>query len=120
MHEPNWFRWTRRVGLFVLAVFTLVPVYVMVSSAVKPLQDVQGTFTWWPSHFTLAPFRDMWPKIPLARYFVICLGVPAASSRAELLMALMAVSSISRYRDRGRQTFSVGVLSTQRCPGILF
>jgi len=120
VHEPNWFRWTRRVGLFVLLVFTLVPIYVMVSSAVKPLQDVQSIFTWWPSHFTLAPFRDMWTTIPLARYFVNSLVVASASSVASVLIALLAAYSISRYRFRGRQTFSVVVLSTQMFPGILF
>ena len=120
MHEPNWFRWTRRVGLVALLAFTLVPIYVMVSSSLKPLHDVQGTFTWWPSHFTLAPFRDMWTTIPLARYFVNSLVVATASSLASVLIALLAAYSISRYRFRGRQTFSVVVLSTQMFPGILF
>jgi multiple sugar transport system permease protein len=101
-------------------VFTLVPIYVMVSSAVKPLQDVQGVFTWWPSHFTLAPFSDMWTTIPLGRYFVNSLVVASASSLASVLIALLAAYSISRYRFRGRQTFSVVVLSTQMFPGILF
>src|SRR5665811_903724 len=92
----------------------------MVSSAVKPLQDVQGVFTWWPSHFTLAPFSDMWTTIPLGRYFVNSLVVASASSLASVLIALLAAYSISRYRFRGRQTFSVVVLSTQMFPGILF
>src|SRR5664280_1068313 len=104
VHEPNWFRWTRRIGLCLLVVFTLVPIYVMVSSAVKPLQDVQGVFTWWPSHFTLAPFSDMWTTIPLGRYFVNSLVVASASSLASVLIALLAAYSISRYRFRGRQT----------------
>lgn len=120
MYEPSWFRWSRRVGLFVLIVFTLIPIYVMVSSSVKPLQDVQGAFTWWPSHITLTPFRDMWTTIPLARYFVNSLIVSAASSLASVVIALLAAYSISRYRFRGRQTFSVIILSTQMFPGILF
>src|ERR1035437_8848780 len=101
-------------------VWSLVPIYVMVSSAVKPLQDVQGTFTWWPSHFTLAPFRDMWTTIPLARYFVNSLVVATASSLASVFIALLAAYSISRYRFRGRRTFTFVVLSTQMFPGILF
>lgn len=36
------YRWTRRIALAVLLVFTLTPVLVMLSSSLKPLQDVQG------------------------------------------------------------------------------
>jgi len=103
-----------------LSVFTLVPIYVMVSSSVKPLKDVQGAFTWLPTHVTLQPFRDMWTTIPLARYFVNSLVVSTVSSIASVVIALLAAYSLSRYRFHGRQTFSVVVLSTQMFPGILF
>jgi len=120
MREPTWFRWTRRVGLLVLAAFTLLPIYVMVSSSVKPLRDVQGAFTWLPSHVTLQPFREMWTTIPLGRYFINSLVVSTISSLASVAIALLAAYALSRYRFRGRQTFSVVVLSTQMFPGILF
>jgi multiple sugar transport system permease protein len=120
MHEPRWFQWTRRVGLLLISLFTLVPIYVMVSSSLKPLQDVQGSFTWVPSHLTLSPFREMWTTIPLAKYFMNSLVVSTVSSVASVAIALLAAYSLSRYRFRGRQTFSVVVLSTQMFPGILF
>ncbi len=120
MREPSWFRWARRVGLSVLAVFTLLPVYIMLSSALKPLPDVQGDFTWFPTHLTLQPFSDMWRTIPLARYFVNSVLVSSISSLTSVAIALLAAYALSRYRFRGRQTFSVVVLSTQMFPGILF
>jgi multiple sugar transport system permease protein len=120
MREPTWFRWTRRIGLTVLGVFVLVPVYVMVSSSVKPLQDVQGTFTWIPSRLTLSPFREMWTTIPLAHYFINSAIVCSIAAFASVTIALLAAYAVSRYRFRGRQTFSVIVLSTQMFPGILF
>ena len=45
-------------GLF-LCVFTLAPVYVMLSSSLKPLADVQGAFTWWPRHLTFQAFSHI-------------------------------------------------------------
>jgi multiple sugar transport system permease protein len=60
MHEPAWFRWTRVVGLTLLGLFALLPVYVMLTSALKPLPDVEGAFRWFPSHLTLSPFVAMW------------------------------------------------------------
>jgi multiple sugar transport system permease protein len=120
MREPAWFRWTRRVGLSVLGVFTLLPIYVMVTSALKPLADVQGNFTWFPTHLTLQPFFDMWHTIPLARYFLNSVVVSSVASLSSVAIALLAGYAVSRYRFRGRQTFSVVVLSTQMFPGILF
>jgi multiple sugar transport system permease protein len=120
MREPTWFRWTRRVGLSMLGVFTLLPIYVMVTSALKPLADVQGDFTWFPTHLTLQPFFDMWHTIPLARYFLNSVVVSSIASLSSVAIALLAGYAVSRYRFRGRQTFSAVVLSTQMFPGILF
>lgn len=120
MREPTWYQWTRRIVLGLLLAFTLLPVYVMVSSSLKPLADVQGAFSWIPSHVTLSPFREMWHTIPLARYFVNSLIVSTVASVTSVLIALIAAYAISRYRFLGRQTFSVVVLSTQMFPGILF
>ncbi|MDX6230017.1 MAG: multiple sugar transport system permease protein [Frankiales bacterium] len=120
MREPAWFRWTRRIGLSLLGLFVAVPIYVMVTSSLKPLQDVQGTFTWWPSHLTVQPFRDMWTTIPLGRYFVNSLVVCTISAIASVAIAVLAAYAVSRYRFHGRSSFTTVVLSTQMFPGILF
>jgi multiple sugar transport system permease protein len=120
MREPTWFKWARVVGLTFLTLFALFPVYIMLSSALKPLRDVQGTFHWVPQHLTVQPFIDMWHTIPLATYFVNSLVVSAVASVASVVVALLAAYAVSRYRFRGRQVFSISVLSTQMFPGILF
>jgi multiple sugar transport system permease protein len=120
MREPTWFKWARVVGLTFLTLFALLPVYIMLSSALKPLRDVQGTFHWVPQHLTVQPFIDMWHTIPLGTYFVNSLVVSAAASVASVVVALLAAYAVSRYRFRGRQVFSISVLSTQMFPGILF
>ena len=120
MREPTWFSWTRRIGLTVLAVFALLPIWVMVTSALKPLGDVQGDFRWFPTQLTVQPFFDMWHTIPLAEYFVNSIVVSTVASLASVGVALLAAYALSRYRFHGRQTFSIVVLSTQMFPGILF
>ncbi|MCW2595388.1 MAG: transporter permease [Jatrophihabitans sp.] len=120
MRESTSFKWTRAIGLTLLAGFALLPVWVMVTSALKPLADVQDRFSWFPSHLTTQPFVDMWHTIPLASYFVNSIVVSTVASIASVLVALLAAYALSRYRFRGRQTFSVVVLSTQMFPGILF
>jgi multiple sugar transport system permease protein len=120
MREPTWFKWARVVGLTFLTLFALLPVYVMLTSALKPLRDVQGTFHWLPGHLTVQPFIDMWHTIPLATYFVNSLIVSSIASVASVVVALLAAYAVSRYRFHGRQAFSISVLSTQMFPGILF
>ena len=120
MRESRWVSVSRVVILTILAVFTLAPIYVMVSSAVKPLVDVQGDFQWLPSRFTLRPFRDIWHTVPLGHYFLNSLVVSTAAMAFSVAVAIFAAYGVSRYRFRGRQVFSVAVLSTQMFPGILF
>ncbi|GAA1446255.1 carbohydrate ABC transporter permease [Leifsonia poae] len=111
------FRW---VVLFVLTIFTAVPVYVMITSSVKSLPDVQGAFTWWPEHITFQPYIDMWSTVPLASYFVNSLIVAGSATIVSLIIAIFAAYAISRYRFKGRTVFSTTVLSTQMFPGVLF
>jgi multiple sugar transport system permease protein len=120
MHEARWVKVVRPIILTLLAVFTIAPIYVMVSSSVKPLVDVQSTFHWIPSRITFRPFVDIWQTVPLAHYFinsVITSGIAMAFSVA---VAIFAAYAVSRYRFAGRRVFTVAVLSTQMFPGILF
>jgi multiple sugar transport system permease protein len=120
MHEPRSFKAFRSLVVIVLAVFTLVPLYVMITSSLKPLGDVQGDFTWWPTHLTFKPFVDMWSTIPLARYFLNSVIVSVSATVFSVVVAIFAAYAVSRYRFPGRRVFTSTVLSTQMFPGILF
>jgi multiple sugar transport system permease protein len=120
MAPPRSFLWTRRIVLTVIAVFTTIPLYVMVVSSLKPLVDVQGVFKWIPSHVTISPYIDMWSTVPLAHYFINSVIVAGCSTVISVIIAIFAAYAVSRYRFHGRQAFRVTVLSTQMFPGILF
>src|SRR5258708_5426438 len=98
MHEPRWLRVTRAAVLGALAVFTLVPIYAMLTSALKPLRDVQGPFRWIPSHLTLQPFVDIWHTVPLAHYFVNSVIVSVSAMACSVVVAIFAAYAVSRYR----------------------
>jgi multiple sugar transport system permease protein len=120
MAPPRSFIWTRRIVLTLLTVFAVLPVYVMLSSSLKPLQEVTGTFRWIPAHITISPYIDMWRTVPLARYFVNSLIICTSASALSVFIATFAAYAVSRYRFLGRRVFTVVVLSTQMFPGILF
>jgi multiple sugar transport system permease protein len=120
MRDTKGFKIYRAVVLAVLGVFTVIPLYVMVTSSLKPLRDVQGSFSWLPSNLTLTPFVDMWRTVPLARYFLNSTIVAVVATVASVAVAILAAFAVSRFRFRGRTTFTTSVLSTQMFPGVLF
>ena len=120
MRETTSAKVFRYVVITVLTVFTVIPVYVMVISGLKPLKDVQGAFSWWPSTLTIQPYIDMWQTVPLASYFVNSVIVATSATVLSLIIAIFASYAISRYNFRGRSLFSTTVLSTQMLPGVLF
>src|SRR4051794_9756995 len=96
------FKVFRGVVVALLGLFTLVPLYVMVTSSLKPLSDVQGTFKWWPSKVTFSPFVDIWTTVPLARYFANSLIVCTVATGFSVLVAIFAAYAVSRYFFPGR------------------
>jgi multiple sugar transport system permease protein len=120
MAAPQSFLWSRRIFLTLLAGFVLLPVYVMISSSLKPLEDVSGKFQWMPSSLTIRPYFDIWETVPLADYFMNSLIVAGAATVCSVTIAVFAAYAVSRYTFRGKRVFTVTVLSTQMFPGILF
>lgn len=117
---PMSFIWTRRIVLTLLGIFAALPVFVMISSSLKPLQDVSGSFRWIPRRLTLRPYFDIWHTVPLAHYFMNSLIVASSATALSVAVAIFAAYAVSRYRFRGRRVFTIAVLSTQMFPGILF
>src|SRR2546430_14409297 len=106
MRETTAERWGRRVVLTLLALFVLIPLYAMASSAAKPLKDVQGAFTWLPSHPTAQAFIDMWSTVPLGRYLVNSLVVSSVAAVFSVGVAVFPAFAVRRYPVRGRHGFS--------------
>lgn len=120
MRSTRGFKLYRVVVLVFLGLFTIVPGYVMITSGLKPLSDVQGAFSWWPSHLTVKPFVDMWSTVPLAHYFANSLIVSVSATVLSVVIAILAAFAVSRFRFRGRTAFTTTALSSQMFPGILF
>jgi len=120
MRDTIGFKILRAVVIVLLSLFVALPLFVMITSSIKPLQDVQGDFTWWPTRPTVSPFFDMWKTVPLGRYFVNSIIVSSAATVFSIIIAIFASFAVSRYRFRGRSAFTTTILSTQMFPGVLF
>ncbi len=120
MRETVGFKTFRIIVIVILSLFVIFPLYVMITSSVKPLVDVSGVWTWWPTTFTIQPFIDIWNTVPLAQYFANSLITSSIASICSVIIAIFAAYGVSRWRFRGRSVFTTAVLSTQMFPGILF
>jgi len=120
MIETRGFKVFRFFGLAFLSLVVIVPLYVVLTTSIKPLADVQGLFTWIPSRVTLEPYVQIWQTVPLASYFKNSLIVTISATVLSVAMAVLAAYSLARLRFRGQRSFSLVVLSTQMFPGILF
>jgi len=120
MIETRGFKVFRFFGLAFLSLVVVVPLYVVLTTSIKPLADVQGLFTWIPSRVTLEPYVQIWQTVPLASYFKNSLIVTISATVLSVAMAVLAAYSLARLRFKGQRSFSLVVLSTQMFPGILF
>jgi multiple sugar transport system permease protein len=107
------------MGAF-LCVFTIAPVYVMLTTSLKPLADVETAFEWWPKNLTFQAFSQIWSTVPLAQYFENSLIDCTCSTVFAVIVAVFAAYGLSRYRFAGRSAFMRTVLATQMFPGVLF
>ena len=120
MIETRGFKVFRFFGLAFLSFVVLVPLYVVLTTSIKPLADVQGLFQWIPSRVTLEPYVQIWQTVPLAQYFRNSLIITTSATVLSVAMAVLAAYSLARLRFKGQRSFSLVVLSTQMFPGILF
>lgn len=120
MIETRGFRILRAFGLVFLTLIVVVPLYVILTTSVKPLQDVRGLFQWIPSTITFQPYIDIWTTVPLAHYFTNSLIVTVCATALSVTLAVLGAYALSRFDFPGARSFSLVVLSTQMFPGILF
>ena len=120
MIETRKFRILRNVVLTVLSLWVAIPLYVVVSTSLKPLKDVSGLFPWIPRESPLAPYFDIWTTVPLAKYFQNSLIITVCATACSVTVAVLAAYAIARLPFKGKRVFSLTVLSTQMFPGILF
>ena len=49
MRDTVGFKTFRVIVIVILSIFVIFPLYVMIISSVKPLGDVESSWTWWPT-----------------------------------------------------------------------
>lgn len=103
--------WTfSALALFVL----LFPVLVMISTALKTINDVYRVPPIWvPPTMAWENFAEIWTRYPLASYIRNSVIIAGGSTLLNLLAAVPAGYAVARLRFRGRTVFMLLLLVIQ-------
>ncbi len=98
----------RKILLYVfvtgILLILLFPFFVMVSTALKSVDEVYTSPPYWiPRHIRLQNFKEIWDKYPLFHYFLNSFLIAAGSTLLNTVLSVPAAYAISRLRFFGRR-----------------
>lgn len=104
--------------LTVVGITMLVPFLWMISTSVKPMDEVY-VFPprWIPSHLVLSNYRDAWNAAPFARFIFNSSIVAIVTTISQLFLCSLAAYAFARLNFWGRDTIFLMFLATTMIPG---
>src|SRR5215471_12627275 len=103
--------------LLVLAVWTLGPLYWMVTTSFKTNAEVYGTTaTLWPRHPTVANYRILFTRTPFPVYFRNSTLIALATTFLTVLTSALGAYALVRFRFPGRRLFARVLVYTYLVP----
>jgi multiple sugar transport system permease protein len=105
------------LGIFALAAAMLVPFLWMLSTSLKPEDEV---FQWPPRLLPWPPvwsnYREAWEIAPFGRYFLNTAVVAVSVTLVSLFLNSLAAYAFARLRFRGREPLFMLLLATMMIP----
>jgi len=105
------------VVLLALVVWTLAPLYWMVTTSLKQNNEIYGAgISLWPQHPTLENYAILFTKTPYLIYFRNSMLVSLATTLLSVLFASLGAYAITRLRFPGRTFLARGLVYTYLMP----
>jgi len=108
-----------RRTLAVVALITLIFMYVPLALVVTYAFNQSGTQTWPPTGFTLQWVQDALKNTGLQQAFLTSVGAAVGATLVALLLGTLAALAVSRHRFFGRETISFVLLFPIALPGVV-
>lgn len=106
--------------LLVLILFAIFPIYWMVSTSLKPVNQVfELPLRWAPSPPVADAYVEVAESLNFPRYFANTLVVSLASTALSMAFALTAGYGFSRFTFRGKSLSLGAIIGTQMLPLVL-
>ncbi len=121
MRKKHFYILLRILGISILLLIVLFPVYWLLITSLKFPADVHSPNPKLiPDRLRLENYIDIWKTVPLGKYFKNSLIISFSSMFFATLVAVFAGYALSKFRFKGRKTIGMTFLVTQMFPGILF
>src|SRR3989442_15185791 len=86
------------------AVVMLIPILWMISTSLKPLNEVFALpIQWWPAQPRWENYSNAWNRFPFGRYFVNSVIVSFAVTVLNVVLSGFAGFALAKYRFFGKQ-----------------
>jgi multiple sugar transport system permease protein len=109
-----------QLPLFVFIIFILFPFYWSLCTSFKQENTIlQLPIRYFPSHFTLDNYTNMWNDVGFMRYFLNSLTVSLSTTLITVIIALLGGYALSRYNFKGKHAVLLIFLLTQMLPGVM-
>lgn len=106
--------------LIVASAFILIPTLWMLSTALKPIDEVMKTPSQWISeNFTFDSFINIFKDYPFGHYFLNSTIIVFVSTIASIIVSCLAAYGVTRFRFKGKGSFLTFLLVTQMFPSIM-
>ncbi len=99
------------------ALFSALPFFWMVSSALKPPEEILVyPPRWWPSEIRWQNFVEAWQAAPFGRYYLNSIVVSTLQTMLELVVGVTGAYALARIRIPGRDLIFALILATLMIP----
>ena len=106
--------------LFVGLVVVVGPFLWMLLSSFKPEGEIRSVPpTWWPSHWTLSHYHDLFTRLDFPRYFVNSAVVAVLVTAGNLLFCSLLGYALAKLDFPGRKALFLIVLGMLMVPGMV-
>jgi ABC-type glycerol-3-phosphate transport system permease component len=99
------------------AIVMLLPIFWMLSTSVKPLNQIFSLpIQWWPAEPQWSNYSNAWGRFPFGRYFVNSVIVSLGVTILNVTLSGFAGFALAKYRFFGKQVVFIAILATLMLP----
>jgi glycerol transport system permease protein len=110
----------KRFGIAIYALFVLLPIYWLINMSFKSNEEILGTFSLWPQHFTWANYQVIFTDPSWYNGYFNSVYYVVLNSIITLTVALPAAYAFSRYKFVGDKHLFFWLLTNRMAPPAVF
>ncbi len=103
--------------MIILAVLTLLPFAWMISTSLKPPDEVVSvTPNWLPRHLVPQNFADVWQEVPFGQFYLNSIIAATVVTLSTVILSSLTGYALAKFDFPGRDVLFVSILATMMVP----